>query len=233
MEGRWGAAIAGVLVAAALAGCTGTEIGAGSQQPAPTTAPTSAPAATAPGTAPGPVAVPAVDALEVRTSDDPLLPDYRRAEFGGDWAYDPSSGCNTRERVLIEESLIAPDVDDRCRPSNGRWRSIYDDVETTDPADLQIDHVVPLADAWRSGAAAWSHERRVAFANDLDDPATLAAVTGRSNQQKSDSTPDRWLPEHPAARCRYARDWVAIKQRWDLSVTPAEKSALVQVLSGC
>jgi len=173
-----------------------------------------------------------VDTLAIRPGDA-TWPTYERDRFGGDWDYDPASGCNTRERVLIEESLTPPQVDDRCRSTDGRWRSLYDDVETTDPADLQIDHFIPLADAWRSGAASWTDERRRSLANDLTMPETLIGVTGRTNQSKGDSTPDQWLPPDRTSWCRYATAWVQVKARWELSVTPAEKVTLVQVLSGC
>ena len=170
--------------------------------------------------------------LAVRRSD-PAAP-YVRDDFdGGDWAYDPATGCNTRELVLIDESIIEPEVDDRCRTTRGRWRSLYDAVETEDPADLQIDHFVPLADAWRSGAHAWTSERRLAFANDRTDPATLIAVTGSTNQSKGDATPDEWLPPDEATWCTYAQMWVEVKATWDLSVTAPERARLAELLAGC
>lgn len=172
-----------------------------------------------------------VDALVVAEPNLDLP--YRRAAFAEDWAYDPASGCNTRERVLIEEAIVAPTVDDRCRSTDGRWRSAYDGVEVTDVADLQIDHLVPLADAWRSGAATWTPERRAAFHDDLDHPEALIAVTGRTNQSKGDSSPDEWLPPDRTSWCTYATDWVAVKVAWELRVTPAEKATLVSILSGC
>lgn len=243
---RLGPALASALVVLAVAGCT-----AGDPAATPTT--TSPPVSAAPPstttsaptteatttstttttTAAPPGAAAAVDRLEVRTADDPALPDYRRAEFGDDWDYDPTTGCNVRERVLIEESIVEPTVDDRCRTTVGRWRSAYDGVETDDPADLQIDHLVPLSDAWRSGAATWTYERRHAFANDLVEPETLIAVTGHTNQSKGDRSPDEWLPPDRASWCDYAAAWVAVKLRWGLSVTGPEKSTLVSVLSGC
>ncbi len=169
----------------------------------------------------------------VRPADDQAVPPYRRDAFGEDWDYDPATGCNTRERVLIAESLVPPTVDDRCHPSTGRWRSVYDGVTTTDPADLQIDHLVALADAWRSGAWRWTDDQRRTFANDTTHPEALVAVTGASNQSKSDSTPDEWLPPETTERCAYATAWVEVKARWQLTVAPAEKAALVTVLSGC
>jgi hypothetical protein len=173
-----------------------------------------------------------VDRLTVaETRSD--VPDYRRSAFGSGWDYDPATGCNTRELVLIEESLEPPVMGERCKPLSGRWVSRYDGVGTTDPADLEIDHLVPLADAWRTGADGWTAARRESFANDLADPASLIAVTGRSNRSKGDSSPADWLPPAHASRCDYVEDWIRVKSRWDLTVTPAEKSVLVQVLSGC
>lgn len=204
----------------------GPEVGAGSAvatttRPSPTT--TTEPV-------PGSAAA-QLTGLEVRAAD-PSAP-YRRAEFGDDWDYDPASGCNTRERVLIDESVIEPAVDDRCRTTLGRWRSLYDGVETTDPADLQIDHLVPLADAWRSGADTWTPDRRRAFANDRTSADTLIAVTGRTNQSKGDSTPDVWLPPDESSWCTYAEMWVDVKAAWDLSVTQPEHDRLIDLLASC
>lgn len=174
-----------------------------------------------------------LDGLAVATPSPDAPPYQRDLMDGGDWAYDPATGCNTRERVLIDEAVVAPQVDDRCRSTGGRWRSLYDGVEATDVADLQIDHLVPLADAWRAGAWRWTPEERLAFANDLTSPDTLIAVTGSTNRSKGDSTPDEWLPPDRSAWCAYAGAWVRVKARWALSVTPAEKAALAQVLAGC
>lgn len=173
-----------------------------------------------------------VDRLQV-APEDSSIPKYERDRFGNGWDYNYQSGCNTRELVLIEESLIPAEVDDRCRPTLGRWRSAYDAVVTTDIADLQIDHFVALANAWRSGAWRWSDEQRRAYANDLTSPDTLIAVSGRSNQSKQDSSPDEWMPSDRQSWCSYAQTWVRVKARWQLSVTPAEKSALVSLLSNC
>lgn len=173
-----------------------------------------------------------LDGLRVAAVPDEV-PDYRRDEFGSGWDYDRASGCNVRELVLIEESHEPPVMGERCKPLSGRWVSLYDEVPTTDPSDLEIDHLVPLAEAWRTGAATWTDQRREAFANDLDDPATLIAVTTRSNRSKGDSPPDEWLPPSHPSRCGYVSSWIRVKARWGLAVSPAEKSTLVQVLSGC
>lgn len=193
-----------------------------------------------PGTPAGPVMPhiePAVGRSLVDTlvvSDPPAdLPPYRRALFGDGWDYDHVSKCNTRERVLIEESIVPPSVDSSCRSTNGSWISFYDGLHTNDPADLQIDHFIPLSNAWRSGAWAWTDEQRRSFANDLDNPHALVAVSGTSNQSKGDRSPDQWLPPDRSVWCAYSSNWVERKAAWGLSVTPNEKATLVQVLQGC
>ena len=169
--------------------------------------------------------------LTVRSAD--AAAPYRRDAFGDDWDYDPATGCNTRELVLIDESVIEPQVDDRCRTTVGRWRSLYDGRTTEDPDDLQIDHFVPLADAWRSGAGAWPPERRLAFANDRTRPDTLVAVTGSTNQSKGDRTPDEWLPPDRSSWCTYAEMWVEVKSAWGLTVTAPERARLAELLASC
>lgn len=223
-----------VAVVAALGGRPGHEKpGSTSPTPTPATRTTAEPPTTGDGPARSPgAAVASVDRLVVAAPAEDLAP-YRRAMFGDGWDYDPASGCNTRERVLITESLVPAAVDDRCRPSLGRWRSVYDGVTTTDPAGVEIDHLVPLADVWRAGGAAWTPLRREAYANDLTDPNTLIAVTSHTNRSKSDSTPDQWLPPDRSAWCTYASAWVEVKVRWHLTVTPAEKATLVQIVGGC
>lgn len=209
----------------------GVEPAPATSTPATTTTPT-ATSTTPTNAAPSASAGGSLDELTVAASPT-TSPPYRRSEFGAGWSYDGSTGCSTRERVLIDESLTTPAVDDRCRPTNGRWRSVYDGIETLDPADLQIDHVVPLADAWRSGAAAWTRARRIAFANDLGSPDTLQAVSGSTNESKADRTPADWLPPDRSDWCSYASSWVRIKVRWGLTVTPSEHAALASILAGC
>lgn len=172
-----------------------------------------------------------VDRLAVAEPSSPAP--YRRDAFGSGWDYDGATGCNTRELVLAQESGPGLVVDDRCKPLTGSWVSLYDGLATADPADLEIDHLVPLAEAWRTGAAWWTDDRRRAFANDLDDPATLVAVSSHSNRSKQDSTPAGWLPTDPEGRCSFVADWVRVKYRWGLTVAPDEKVAIVQVLDGC
>lgn len=162
-------------------------------------------------------------ASEVRTGYDRDL--FRH------WVDADGDGCDTRREVLIEEAEEAPTRGSGCSLTGGRWFSYYDGVSQYDIADLQIDHMVPLAEAWDSGARSWSASKRQSFANDLGDPRPLVAVTGGENTSKSDRDPAEWLPDNQ--RCRYAEEWVATKIRWGLSQDSSEKSALSSLASGC
>ncbi|GAB2823934.1 hypothetical protein GCM10022221_22550 [Actinocorallia aurea] len=129
--------------------------------------------------------------------------------------------------------MTAPEVGDRCTLTGGSWVSYYDGVEVTEAGRLDVDHMVPLAEAWDSGASAWTPERRQAYANDLDDERALVAVTARSNRSKADKDPAQWLPPLEDIHCRYIGEWVAIKLRWGLSVDGAEQAGLDEIASGC
>jgi hypothetical protein len=154
---------------------------------------------------------------------------YDRAAFGSGWA--SVDGCSVRSRVLIEESLTEPKVADGCAVVAGEWYSWYDGQVVTDPTDLDVDHLVPLAEAWASGAWAWTAEERVAFANDLDRPEALVAVTASVNREKGDLDPNHWRPHHPDTHCRYVAAWVIQKHAWGLTVDADEQRVLVDILS--
>ena len=164
-------------------------------------------------------------ATEVRTG-------YSRDLFPH-WIDADSDGCNTRYEVLIAEATTAPRVGSGCTLSGGRWYSYYDNTSWTLPSDLDIDHMVALAEAWDSGARGWTTSRRQAYANDLGDGRSLAAVTDNVNQAKGDKDPAEWMPPYSPARCRYIQEWVAVKIRWRLTVNTTEKSALTSAANGC
>jgi hypothetical protein len=151
---------------------------------------------------------------------------YNRAEWQH-WI-DADGDCqDTRQEVLIEESLVAPTLDPRgCRVMSGMWRDEYTGSLFTDPGDLDIDHRVSLATAHRHGGWAWDPARKRAYANDLQDPAHLVAVSASANRSKSDRGPDEWRPPLRDSWCHYANTWRAINQRWTLVVSPAEETAL-------
>jgi hypothetical protein len=167
-----------------------------------------------------------LDALVV--SAEGSMAGYSRALFPH-WIT-VSGTCNARETVLRRDGSDVS-VDAACRATSGSWFSEYDAVTLTSPASVDIDHVVPLAEAWRSGAALWTTSRRQSFANDLADPQ-LIAVSAASNRAKSDEDPSAWQPRAPYA-CTYARMWIASKHAWGLSLQPEEKSALQSMLSTC
>jgi hypothetical protein len=157
---------------------------------------------------------------------------YDRALFPH-WIDADGDGCNTRYEVLIDEAVVAPSVGPGCSLSGGTWRSLYDGLVTNDPADLQIDHLVALAEAWDSGAYAWSTDRRELFANDLDVSWALFAVSSASNQSKSDKDPADWVPPDPNALCPFVSAWIADKARWGLSVDQREESVLAGLIREC
>lgn len=160
--------------------------------------------------------------------------DYERDSYlPGGWGDADGDGCNTREEVLIAEAREITGVNQWCRPINGVWWSWYDELEFDDPGDIDIDHMVPLFEAHRSGGWQWSVSRRVAFANDLGEPAALTAVSSRSNRGKSADDPAEWRPPARSAWCQYARDWITVKLRWVLTADEAEVAALRMMLQTC
>ncbi|GAA2737536.1 HNH endonuclease family protein [Pedococcus aerophilus] len=135
--------------------------------------------------------------------------------------------CDTRETVLKRDGVITS-TDSACK-STGTWTSVYDGVKTTDPSTFDIDHVIPLAEAWGSGASSWTSTQRKDFANDLVRPQ-LIAVSASSNRSKSDQDPAEWQPPSTAWRCEYVREWINVKYYWDLDVDSAEKAAVEGML---
>ena len=144
------------------------------------------------------------------------------------WIDASGNGCDTRCEVLKAERLSSlPGL------AGGGWLSTYDGYSTDDASELDIDHVVALAEAWRSGAHSWDEDRRRDFSNDLEEPAALTAVTAATNRSKGARDPADWQPSSDNAWCDYASDWIITKARWDLSVDEAEHSALTNMLRGC
>lgn len=164
--------------------------------------------------------------LPVRST---VLLGYARSKFRH-WITQPD-GCSTREAVLIRDATTVRTQG--CRVISGSWVSPYDNTTWTSASRLDIDHMVPLKEAWISGAAAWSPLRRQAFANDLGWRGSLLAVSASSNRSKGDKDPARWMPPSTGYWCTYLFDWIDVKYRWSLSVDPAEKSAITRDLADC
>ncbi|HKN55109.1 MAG TPA: HNH endonuclease family protein [Amycolatopsis sp.] len=144
---------------------------------------------------------------------------------------DQGNSCNTREVVLKRDGKNVV-TNSSCAATAGSWYSPYDGATWTAASDVDIDHVVPLADAWRTGASSWTTAQRQAYANDLTDPQ-LIAVTDNVNQEKGDKSPDAWKPPLVSYWCTYAKMWVAVKYKYKLTVNSAEKSALTTMLGTC
>ncbi|MFJ9461333.1 HNH endonuclease family protein [Kitasatospora sp. NPDC101447] len=157
---------------------------------------------------------------------------YERTKFRH-WIDADRNGCNTRAEVLIAEAVQAPAIGAKCALEGGVWVSPYDDLVFTDARLLDVDHVVPLAEAWDSGASAWTAGEREAYANDLGDGRSLVAVSARSNRAKADKDISEWLPPLEAYRCTYLTDWTAVKTRWGLAVDGREREAMEHLVAGC
>jgi hypothetical protein len=158
------------------------------------------------------------------------LSGYERSLFKH-WIDADKDRCDTRKEVLIQEAISIPKLSSGCSFNGGKWFSAYDGVTTNDYSSLDIDHMIPLAEAWRSGAWKWSAAQREAFANDLSDPRTLIAVTASLNRQKGDQDPSTWLP--PENKCAYVSNWIAIKVRYSLTVDSSEANALTSLVTQC
>jgi hypothetical protein len=155
---------------------------------------------------------------------------YSRDRFPH-WRPDGEGSCNVRDTVLRRDARQVR-LSNGCNVVDGEWLSAYDERVLTDPEQVDIDHMVPLANAWRSGAAKWDDNKRADFANDLSRPE-LIAVSRTSNRSKGDQDPAQWRPPNRGYWCEYAVDWIAVKHHWRLTVTAAEKAALMDMLGTC
>ena len=151
-------------------------------------------------------------------------PDYDRSAWPH-WI-DADGDCqNTRHELLIAESKGPVTYKERrpCKVTRGLWRDAYTGELITNAAKLDVDHLVPLAEAHRSGGFAWPESKRRAFANDMGG---LVLTRRTLNQSKGDQDPAHWMPPKPELRCDYARRWTAIKERWGLERDALEDAAL-------
>ncbi len=174
-----------------------------------------------------------LDTLEVKGRAPKT--DYRRSEFGDGWQL--AGYCNTRNKILARDmtNVVTVSPED-CNVVSGILDDPYTGKEIkfnrgiNSSADVQIDHVVALSDAWQKGAQGLSKDWRIMLAN---DGLNLLAVDGQANQNKSDGDAATWLPPNKVYRCRYVARQIAVKKKYNLWVTTAEKSAMKNILSGC
>lgn len=189
--------------------------------PAPPT-PTNVPAATPAGNA----VVYALRIAEPNTSVDYDRDDWRH------WIDEDGDCQNARAEVLIMESRIPVEFDG-CRVVSGEWLGLFTGTVVTEASKLDVDHMVPLSNAHRSGAWAWDGDKKREYANYLGDPDHLIAVTASANRSKGDKGPEAWKPPDESYWCEYATDWARIKVEWDLTVSDEEFEALYLMTLEC
>lgn len=221
--------VTALALGAALTGCEVEQTGDPDSSPTVDVEP--APGGPAPeaGTLPG---VPTPDEgrarlAELTVAEERPMTGYSREEFPH-WLSE--DGCTTRQRVLLRDG-VGVETDENCQPVSGEWFSPFDNETVTSASEVDIDHMVPLANAWRSGADGWDEETRRAFANDLDNPQ-LIAVTAASNRSKGDQSPADWQPVEEYW-CVYGLAWTATKHAYGLTVTEEEHEALTEMLDTC
>ena len=158
------------------------------------------------------------------------LDGYNRSLFKH-WIDEDKNGCNTRAEVLIAEAVVKPKKGKKCKLTGGKWLSAYDGKTLTNASKLDVDHLVPLAEAWRSGAWAWSSKQRQDYANDLSDSRALIAVTLTTNRSKGDKDISDWVPKIDT--CGYVQNWIAIKVRYSLTYDAKEAKSLFSYFEVC
>ncbi|MEU5825852.1 HNH endonuclease family protein [Streptomyces sp. NPDC047803] len=230
---RLGFLATALLATTALTACTAETTKADDPKPATTDSGSTTPSASgAPGGAPDGDGIPLADGIKKIPVAAEKRTGYERESFKH-WVDEDSDGCSTRQEVLIAEAVTAPKQGARCSLTGGSWRSYYDKVEVTDARKLDIDHMVPLAEAWDSGAYGWTAKRRETYANDLGAERSLVAVTAKTNRSKADKDPATWMPPADSATCTYLVDWTATKLRWGLTADEAEQEALLKNAEPC
>ncbi|MBC7564643.1 HNH endonuclease [Candidatus Saccharibacteria bacterium] len=155
---------------------------------------------------------------------------YSRSQFGSGWS--TTNGCDTRN-IILHRDLQSPVLDEACSVISGTLNDPYTGLVITfskGSSDIQIDHVVALSNSWQTGAQGLTRTQRIQLAN---DPLELLAVQGAANQQKSDGDAATWVPSNKSFRCEYVARQIAVKNKYGLWVTPAEKQAILQVLDSC
>jgi hypothetical protein len=157
------------------------------------------------------------------------IANYDRNSQFGRWINDPNDDVcfNTRAKVLVRDSTksVVFKENNRCVVDQGRWSDPYTRQTFNLASGIQIDHLVPLKNAYISGAYKWKFKARCLYANYLGEDFHLLSVDGIQNMKKSDRGPDKYIPPNTAYTCTYLRNWLAVKMLWGLTMTPSEASA--------
>ena len=167
-------------------------------------------------------------------SDEHDVPEYSRKDWR-DWIDEDRDCQNTRHEVLIRQSATPVTFveEEQCRVASGAWTDPFSEEEFTDPIYLHIDHMVPLANAHKSGGWLWSEDKKRQYLNDLSYDGHLIAVRTTVNSSKGDNGPEKWKPPVEGYRCQYAIDWITVKDKWELFASEAEAAALSEMLETC
>lgn len=158
---------------------------------------------------------------------------YKRDKHFGTWIRDPhdNSCYNTRAKVLIRDSSSKVTfARNGCTVASGNWEDPYTGREHTRASDVQIDHFVPLKNAYISGAYRWSSQRRCLYANYMGNNFHLLSVNGKENTTKSDRTPEGYMPPQRSYQCQYLVQWLKTKLIWSLGLTPPEKETVLNLV---
>ncbi|WP_238580690.1 HNH endonuclease family protein [Streptomonospora alba] len=236
---RAAGAVGAALAVALVAGCgllPWSDVGTRGPSGAPSAPPAEGPTVPESGPA-APPGAERIEQAESRLQDAEVAPessgaDYERDEFGSSWIDTDGNGCPTRHDVLARD-LRRVRVADDCTVTRGVLEDPYTgervEFSADDPMEVQIDHVVPLALAWRTGASEWDRDTREEFGN---DPGNLIAADGPANQAKGDSGPGEWQP-YPPFRCTYAVAYVGVVDEYGLRLPPDDHAALEETLAAC
>lgn len=174
------------------------------------------------------------DSLLSETVSKEERPPYNRANWKH-WSDDDGDCQDTRQEVLIAESLTEVTFEDSrdCRVASGTWFDVYTGQIYLAPSGLDVDHLIPLANAHETGGWQWSPEQKQIFANDLSDPDSLIAVSASANRSKGARDPSDWKPTNSDAWCAYASAWSRLKERWGLATSGEEAEAIADMRSTC
>ena len=165
------------------------------------------------------------------TPEDMTIPPYDRKKHFGSWVnQDPSTCMNTRGTVLLRDTenpdTVTYTTPRRCTIATGSWNDPYTDANYKDGKQVQIDHVVPLKNAYLSGAYQWDFPKRCNYANFLKFNKHLLTVNASENMRKGDSGPDHYMPPNTKFHCEYMKIWLTVKAVWNLDLPATEKQSI-------
>ncbi len=159
---------------------------------------------------------------------------YDRLGQFGRWINDANDDVcyNTRAKVLVRDAIDTVSFKDNnhCVVDQGAWKDPYTTATFTTASEVQIDHLVPLKNAYLSGAHKWSFRARCLYANYLGYDFHLISASGTENMRKGDRAPDRYMPPEESYACTYVRNWLSVKMLWGLSMTISETDAIRQIM---